>query len=204
MRYLPIGLDVEGREALVLGATGEAASKIPRLVAAGARVTVLAGADGVDPSVQASADSGAIVLASRAPDDADLERAWIVFANPGDEVLEARLFAWAEREKRLFCAMDRPRSSTFANPAVVRPSGLTIAVSSDGASPGAVRRIREDLEAMFADSRFERFLTALRELRESLPRGSRATRLRAALQGFALEARIRFPRWFDAGEPPPT
>jgi precorrin-2 dehydrogenase/sirohydrochlorin ferrochelatase len=81
-------------------------------------------------------------------------------------------------------------------------SGLTIAFSSGGASPGALRRIREDLGALFSDSRLAGFLDALRALRERLPRGERAARLRAAVEGFGVEGRLRFPAWFARGEEP--
>ena len=43
----------------------------------------------------------------------------------------------------------------------------------------------------------------LRALRASLPRGERAARLAEAVKGFAVEARLVFPAWFEAGIAPP-
>ena len=60
-------------------------------------------------------------------------------------------------------------------------------------SPAVARRVREDLEALFADARLARLLDRLAALRASLPRGERAARLAAAVKGFAVEVRLRFP-----------
>lgn len=203
MRTLPIGLDVEGRDALVLGATGEAAKKALRLLAAGARVTVLVDDTGVEPAIAERATAAELTLERRPLADADLERAWIVFANPGDAALEERLHAWAISTRRLCCVLDRPSASTFVNPAVVDVSGLTIAFASGGAAPGLLRKIREDMEALFADPRLGPFVEAVRELRASLPREGRARRMASVLRGFAIEARLVFPEWFERGDPPP-
>ena len=83
-------------------------------------------------------------------------------------------------EGRLVCTLDRPELSTFVNPAVARASGLTMTFATGGVSPGAMRRIREDLEALFGDPRFARFLDALSGLRARLPRGERAARMAEA------------------------
>ena len=88
------------------------------------------------------------------------------------------------------------------NAAVVRASGLTLTVSTGGASPGLARRLREDLSTIFGDARFGRFLGALRSMREALPRGERAARMAEAVKGFTIEAKLRYPGWFF--EPPTT
>jgi precorrin-2 dehydrogenase/sirohydrochlorin ferrochelatase len=99
----------------------------------------------------------------------------------------------------LFCTLDRPEASTFTNVAVVRTPGVTMTFGSSGRSPGLVRRIREDLEALFSDARFGRFVDELAALRASLPRGERAARMADAVRGFAVEARLRYPEWFERG-----
>lgn len=204
MRYLPIGLLVEARDALVVGAAGEIVGKIHRLADAGARVTVLATEAGVDPSVAARAAAGELTLEARRVHDADLARAFVVFASPGDAALEARLFAWATSTGRLVCTLDRPASSTFVNPAIAEGSGLTAALASGGAAPGLLRRLREDLETVLADPRLAPFVDALRLLREQTPSASRPARIAAAVKGFTLEARLRFPAWFERGERAPA
>lgn len=205
MRYLPIAVDVRGREALVVGTGAEVLSKIDRLIEAGARVTVITeGEPGAE--IEARAASGSIALLRRAATDADLEGKAIVFAapftTPEGEARARRWHAQAIAAGTLFSAIDRPEACTFVSHAVARAPGLTIAIGTEGVSPGAARRIREDLEALFADPRFAKLLEALAKLRAGLPRGERAARMAKAIEGFAIEARLRFPAWLDRGEDP--
>lgn len=205
MRYLPIELDVQGREALVVGTSAEVLSKIDRLIAAGARVTVIA-EEPLGPELEARERGGKISVLRRAFTDRDVEGKAIVFLapfqTPEEEERARRLHQDALRDGRLVCAIDRPEASTFVNAAVARAPGLTMTFSTEGASPGTARRIREDLEALFADPRWERFLSVLRQRRASLPRGERAARMAEAVRGFAVEARLRFPDWFERSDAP--
>jgi precorrin-2 dehydrogenase/sirohydrochlorin ferrochelatase len=211
MRYLPIDLDVRGRRALFLGGSAELVSKIDRALAAGAIAAVICEGPPC-PEIEARAARGAIALHRRALDPADLEGAAVVFASPfttpEEEALAHRLAAQARERGLLFCAVDRPEACTFVNAAVAEAPGLVMTFRTGGASPGTARRIREDLERLFADPRFARYMDALARLRASLPRGARAARLSEAVKGFAIEARLLFPAWFEAGaeppEPPPS
>lgn len=205
MRYLPLELDVQGRDALVVGSSAEVLSKVDRLVAAGARVTLIA-EEAPGPEIEARAADGRLTLLRRRATDEDLEGKAIVFAEPfttpAGEAQARRWHAEALRSGRLFCAIDRPEACTFVNSAVVSAPGLTMTFSTGGASPGTARRVREDLEALFADPRFGRFMERLARLRASLPRGERAARMAAAVQGFAIEARLRFPGWLERDDEP--
>jgi precorrin-2 dehydrogenase/sirohydrochlorin ferrochelatase len=200
MRYLPIELDVLDKEALVVGSGAEAAAKVDRLLAAGARVAVVSPPAGeVHQALEARARAGRIALTRRSVERADLEGKVVIFLEPVDDDLSCRLFEEASRSGRLVCTLDRPELSTFANPAVASVSGLTMSFGTGGVSPSIVRRIREDLEALFSDPRFARMMGSLAKLRASLPRGERAERMKEAAQGFAIEARLRFPAWVERG-----
>ena len=98
---------------------------------------------------------------------------------------------------RLLCVLDRPELSTFVNPAAFEVSGLGVRLFSHGVSPGLVKRLREGLEAGLADARLARFVERLSALRDTLPRGERAERMRRAVEGFEIQLRLRFPDWFD-------
>ncbi|MRG97604.1 precorrin-2 dehydrogenase/sirohydrochlorin ferrochelatase family protein [Polyangium spumosum] len=201
MRYLPVEVDVQGREALVVGASVEVVSKVERLLEAGARVVVVASGE-VDPAITRLAAEGRVTLERREASAADIDGKVIVYVATTEDGRAAPFHARGLVEGRLVCTLDRPELSTFVNPAVVRAAGLTMTFATGGTSPGALRRIREDLEALFADPRFARFLEALAGLRERLPRGERAARMAEAVKGFAVEARLRFPEWIDRGEEP--
>jgi precorrin-2 dehydrogenase/sirohydrochlorin ferrochelatase len=186
---------------LVVGAVGEIAGKVPRLVAAGARVRVVTEGE-VDALIQLEVDAGRVELARRPFAWSDLDGAWLVYVGLGHEALDAELFAWATRERRLLNTVDRPATCTFISPAVVDLPELQLSVSTHGASPGTARRIREDLEATFRDPRFAAYVAALRRLRDAVPRAERAARLARALAGFEVRASLVFPSWLTRGEEP--
>ncbi|WP_437677445.1 precorrin-2 dehydrogenase/sirohydrochlorin ferrochelatase family protein [Sorangium sp. So ce131] len=202
MRLFPIALDLNGRRALVLGGEGEAPHAVERLLSAGARVAVVTPGP-VDASIERACREDLVELHRRSFVDDDLAGAAIVFLAPGDDALSRRLHRELTDAGRLVCTLDRPEVSNFVNPSVVAASGLTMSFSSHGVSPGTIRRIREDLSALFADPRFARYIAALRRLRESLPRGpERAARMRQATVGFGIEAKLRFPAWLERGDEP--
>jgi precorrin-2 dehydrogenase/sirohydrochlorin ferrochelatase len=198
---LPVELRVAGLRALAIGDGGELVTKVERLVDAGAFVTVVA--ERPDEPIARLAEQGKLRLERRAFADADLDGAFVVFVATREAELGARLVVRARAEGRLLSTLDRPESSTFTNVAVTRAHGLSITVSSGGASPGLSRRLREDLGEALADPKLGRFVEALRALRESLPRGERARRLSAAVRGFRAALALRFPEWFERGDPPP-
>ena len=203
LRTLPVEIDLCGRDALVVGAGPEIPARVDRLLDAGALITVVTEGE---PGPELRARAGRITLLDRAADDADLEGKAIVFvapfATPEGEARARRWHAEAARRGTLFCALDRPEACTFVNAAVVRVPGLTMTFATGGRSPGVARRVREDLEALFSDPRFARFVDRLAALRATLPRGRRAARMAEAVRGFAVEARLAFPAWFERdGDP---
>jgi precorrin-2 dehydrogenase/sirohydrochlorin ferrochelatase len=192
VRYLPIQLDLVGREALVVLATSlpptdELVAKVDRLISAGARVTLLHRGD---PGALASRS---ISIEARAVEDRDLDHKAITYVTNDDPALAERLHARALATSTLLSVVDRPERSTFASTAVIEANGLTISIASGGVAPGLLRRVREDLEALFADPRLGAFVDGLRQLRDALPRGERASRLSEAVRGFRIEARLHFP-----------
>jgi precorrin-2 dehydrogenase/sirohydrochlorin ferrochelatase len=201
VRYFPVELDVSGRSVLVVGASGEVVSKISRLLDAGADVLVMTTGP-VDALVDTWVMEGRVKLERREAKIEDVDGKTLVFVATIDADRAPPFYERALREGRLLCTVDRPELSTFINPAVVHKSGLTMTFASGGTAPGAMRRIREDLEALFSEPRFGRFLDALRELRSQLPRGARAEKMADAVRGFGIDATLRFPAWLDRQTPP--
>jgi precorrin-2 dehydrogenase / sirohydrochlorin ferrochelatase len=201
VRYFPVELDVLGRETLVVGASGEVVFKIGRLLEAGARVIVMT-TGRIDAEVETWVAEGRIRLERREAQLEDVDGKALVFVATNEADRAPPFFERALREGRLLCTVDRPEFSTFINPAVVRASGLTMTFASGGTAPGAMRRIREDLEALFSDPRFGRFMEALAQLRSRLPRGERIEKMGEAVKGFGIDAVLRFPAWVDENRSP--
>jgi precorrin-2 dehydrogenase / sirohydrochlorin ferrochelatase len=146
--YFPVMLDVRGRRAIVVGGDRVAAEKAAALVVAGARLTVIAPAFGAE--VWALAQRERIVLCRKTYEPGDLEGAFVVVAavTHQPELVEA---IWNETQQRgqLVNIVDVPDRCSFIMPSILRRGQLTIAVSTEGASPGMAKRIRQQLERAF-------------------------------------------------------
>jgi uroporphyrin-III C-methyltransferase/precorrin-2 dehydrogenase/sirohydrochlorin ferrochelatase len=140
----PVFLQLAGRKVVLVGGGTVAAAKLPALLAAGARVTVVA------PDLQpAIADSGAAV--ERRPfRAADLDSAWYVVAAATPEV--NREVAAAAEERRVFVnAVDDPANASAYLGGVVRRGGVTVAVSTNGRAPALAGLLREALDAVLPE-----------------------------------------------------
>lgn len=122
-----VGLRLEGRKVVVVGAGTVAQRRLPLLIAAGADVHVIARA--ATPAVEAFAP---ITLALRDFRDDDLDDAWYVLAATDDPAVNAAIVAGAER-RRIFCVRaDVAREGTAVTPATFEYEGLSVGVLAGG------------------------------------------------------------------------
>jgi precorrin-2 dehydrogenase/sirohydrochlorin ferrochelatase len=185
--FFPVGLNVRGRDCVVIGDDREANEKEAALREAGAEVRRIRDA-----------------MALR---DEDVRDAFLVISTPQDEALSARLRALADRHRFLLCAIDQPRYGFVAMQAVAKAGPVRIAISTGGISPRVGGKLRAALQAVL-DANFERFMNCLNaqrqrnrtRLNESDER--REAMLRAA-EGFEVEVRLRYPEWFAAQDDAP-
>ncbi len=145
--YYPVMLDVRGRKAIVVGGDRVAAEKAASLAASGAQVSVLSPTFCYELLQQAEA--GQVTLWQKAYEPGDLAGAFVVVAVASSpELVEA---VWAETQQRgqLVNIVDVPARCTFILPSILRREQLTVTVSTEGASPGLAKRIRQELESYF-------------------------------------------------------
>jgi len=187
----PLSLALGGEPVLVVGGDHEAVDKAKRLHRAGAVVTIVA----EHPSAALLGSGLAFVQRAFSIEDADGQR--VVVVAP-DARAHAPLL-WAERRARgyLLSTIDDPPFCDFASPAFVDVGDVKIALSSGGRAPVVLRRLREDLSAALVTPAMERFVARLAAMRDEPPAETRIERVKAAVQGFRLEIRVRFPDWFN-------
>lgn len=131
-KIFPASLLLENRLCVLVGAGTVAAHKAERLLAAGARLRVVA--PSAVPALRALADDGKIELREREFENSDLDGgAFLAVAATGDAVANARIAA-AARERKILCsAVDAGwRAGDFIWPAVVARDGVTVALASGG------------------------------------------------------------------------
>ena len=165
-QYYPALLDLRGRDCLVVGGGAVARRKAAGLLAAGARVRVIA------PRVAEMPDGVEIV--TRHFQSADIAGMALVIAATDDPAVNAEIAREAASWQVWVNVVDDPGAGSLILPSVVRRGALQIAISTGGASPALARRLREQLEEEFGDE-YARLVALLRRLRRDWePRAIRA------------------------------
>lgn len=165
MTLFPMFLKLARRRCVVVGAGQVAEGKIAGLLAAGARVRVVA--PQATTAIAAWARERRIIWIQRIFEPADLDRACLVIAATSSVRVHRMVFREARRRGVLCNAVDEPTRCDFYYPAVVRRGDLQIAVSTGGRSPALAQRLRRELEAQFGPE-YEAWLDHLGRSRAAL------------------------------------
>jgi siroheme synthase-like protein len=141
MTLFPLFLKLAGRRVLLVGGGPVAAGKLEALLAARARVTVVA------PEIGPELQRPGVELLRRPFRPADLAGVWFVVAAATPEA--NREVSEAAAERCIFVnAADDPRSASAYLGGVVRRGGVTLAISTGGRAPALAALLREALEVL--------------------------------------------------------
>lgn len=141
-------LKLEGRSCLVVGAGKIGESKIRSLLAARAKVRVIA--PWATPAVEAWEHAGVLTRQSREFEAADLDSTFLVVAATSSIKVNDQVYREAQRRQVLCNVVDDPDRCDFYYPAVVRRGDLQVAISTAGKSPALAQRLRREFEAQLA------------------------------------------------------
>ncbi|GAA5784717.1 siroheme synthase CysG [Chitiniphilus shinanonensis] len=145
MDYFPLFLDLHDQPCLLVGGGEVALRKAHLLLAAGARLTVVAPA--LCDALAAQRDQGALIHLPRAWQAGDIHGMRLVIAATDDAAVNAEVHARCEAAGILVNVVDDPARCRFVTPAIVDRSPLMIAISSGGNAPVLARLIRARIEA---------------------------------------------------------
>jgi uroporphyrin-III C-methyltransferase/precorrin-2 dehydrogenase/sirohydrochlorin ferrochelatase len=144
---LPIFLDLAGRKVVLIGAGEPVAWKAELLLAAGARIDVIAPEPHPDLVAIARASAGAATLLRRPWRDGDLDGAALVVAE--EDGAEAERLAVAARARGILVnVIDRPAFCDFQFGTIVNRSPVVVGIATDGAAPILGQAIRRRIEAV--------------------------------------------------------
>ena len=146
MSLFPIFLKLTARPCTVIGAGKLAESKIESLLAANARVTVIAPRS--NARINALADSGELTLHLREYANGDLANQFLAVAATDNPAVNRAVFAEAEAAGVLINAVDDPPFCDFYFPSVVRRGDLQIAISTAGHSPALAQKLRKEINEL--------------------------------------------------------
>ncbi|HUK03378.1 MAG TPA: siroheme synthase CysG [Steroidobacteraceae bacterium] len=176
MDHLPIFLRVRGERALIVGGGSVAARKAQLLLAAGARVSLLAPQLGEEAEalVRAHSDTVRHIAASFT---AELLQGIVLVIAATDRPEVNEQVSRAARERNLpVNVVDDAERSSFIVPAIVDRSPVVVAIGTGGASPVLARQLRAQLESLLPSrlGALARFAGRRRALvREALPASRR-------------------------------
>lgn len=155
-------LDLGDRPCLVVGAGPIGLEKIEGLLAANAKVHVVA--KQAIPEVEALAAEGAITLDERAYMPEDLVGHLLVVAATEDTELNVAIYRQAEERAMLVNVVDVPPLCNFILPAIVRSGPIAIAISTSGASPALAKRLKREIAEAYGEphARLAEILNGLR------------------------------------------
>ena len=173
MKYYPAFLDLTDKKAVVIGGGKVAERKVRGLIKAGASVKV------VSPSLTAGlerlSEKGKVSCVRRNYKKGDLKGAFIVIAGTSSGEINKRV---ARDAGRLVNVVDSPSDGDFIVPSVVKRGPLTVAVSTEGASPAVSRAVRKEIEKYY-DKEFSRYLRFVESVRERAMKEIKDTARRA-------------------------
>ncbi len=179
MGYLPVFLNLTGRNCLVVGGGAVALRKAETLLEAGARVTVVSPA--FDPAfgALAAAHPDRLRVVQEAYTPRDLAPFLLAVAATDDPEVNAAVAADAERARVGVNVVDVPELCSFIAAASFRRGPVQVAVGTGGVCPALGRTLRDEFEAACPEILGE-YAAAL---------GAERTRLRRECPDPALRAR---------------
>ncbi len=146
MDYFPAFLNLKDKSCLLVGGGSVASRKADLLLAAGARLTVVA--PHLGPKLQQYVDAGRITHRDGRFVPKDIDGHWLVVNASGDTQISDEVFD-AANDAGIFCnSVDDKTRCSYVTPAIIDRSPVVVAVSSGGTAPLLARKIRAQIETI--------------------------------------------------------
>jgi siroheme synthase-like protein len=143
LRFLPVGLRVEGKSCLVVGGGAVGTRKVVTLARAGAIVTVVSPT--VTKELAKRIDARSVHWVQAAFDEEHLSGAFLVVAATDDEALNAAVVGAAVQRGALACDASAAERSQVIFGALLEHDEVTVAVFTGGRDPAQARRTRDEI-----------------------------------------------------------
>jgi precorrin-2 dehydrogenase/sirohydrochlorin ferrochelatase len=165
VRYFPINLDLRDKPVVIVGGGAVAARKCLALLAAGARVTVVAPM--LAGPLRELAENGEVTHLARKYAKGDLAGAFLVFATADSRAVNRAVANEAKKNGIPADIADAPELGDFTSPAMITRGDLLITVSTGGKSPALARKVRMELEKLYGPE-YADLIKILGKVREKL------------------------------------
>lgn len=149
MSLFPAFIKLTRRPCLVVGAGAVAVQKVQSLLAAEAKIRVIA--PRIHPEITALATAATISLEQRYFSPDDLNQTFLVIAATDDPSVNAAVYEAAVERNILCNSVDDPPHCDFYFGSVVSRGDLQIAISTAGESPALAQRLRKEIDAQLPE-----------------------------------------------------
>jgi len=151
LRFLPVGLDVQGKSCVVVGGGSVGTRKVRTLTRAGAIVTVISPT--LTEELAEHVDAGRVRWVRNSFREVHLGRAFLVVAATDDEALNAAIVRTAAQQGALVCDASSAERSQVIFGALLTNDDATVAVFTDGRDPALARQTRDQIADFVAGKR---------------------------------------------------
>ena len=146
MVTLALNIQMDGKQAVVIGGGAVALRKLRTLLAAGASITVVA--MDIMPEIVALAESGTLAVRVGSYESADLNDVFLAIAATDNAVVNKQIAVDARERGILVAVADNPAEGDCTFPALLRRGDLEIAVSTGGRCPVFAADVRDSIAGL--------------------------------------------------------
>ena len=144
MKYYPVFLNLKDKKTAVIGGGRVAERKARTLIRAGAAVKIIS--PSLTHGLKMLSEKGKLAHIKRSYKKGDVKKAFLVIAATSSPQTNTKVARDAEF---LINVIDKPSEGNFIAPSFVRSGPLTIAISTEGASPAISKAIRKEMEKLY-------------------------------------------------------
>lgn len=161
--FMPVMIQLDGRNAAVVGAGNVALSKAATLLSFGAKVKVIA------PEISEGFEglAGGVEIVKEPYDKRHIAGCFMVIAASSSEEANKQALQDCRDMGILCCRSDRQQGSDFIFPSILKRGSLVMSVSTQGKSPALCGVIMRELENVYGED-YEEKLELLWRLRDLL------------------------------------
>lgn len=163
--YYPVYIQLRAQPCVVIGGGKIAEGKVDGLLAAQAKVIVIA--PELTSRLRHLAEQQQITYIARKYQPGDLIGAFMVICATDQTEINHQVWQEATANHQLVNVVDDTPRCNFIAPSILRKGDLTIAISTSGKAPALAVRLKERLQREIGPE-YERFLELAGELREPL------------------------------------
>ncbi len=160
MKYYPVFLNLKGKNVVVIGGGRVAERKARMLIKAGASVRIIS--PSLTHNLKKLHEAGKLTYIKRTYKKGDLRKAFLVIAATSSQQINTKI---ANDAEFLINVIDMPSEGNFIAPSVVNRGPLTIAISTEGASPAIAKALRMEMEQLYG-AEFARYLKFTEVIRQ--------------------------------------